>query len=218
MFAAIVPRYDLANRLLSAGCDRYWRWLTARRMAPARGQLALDVACGTGDLARALARHGGRVVGVDFTHPMLLRAAKRDRRHARLLLAGGDALRLPFPAGTFHRVTVAFGIRNFADLPRGLAEMCRVLRPEGRVGILEFSRPRGPLAPLARLYVDRVMPSLGGWIAGQQGPYDYLAESIQSWPEPGELARRLEEAGFRDVVWRRFAAGIAALHVGVRAG
>jgi demethylmenaquinone methyltransferase/2-methoxy-6-polyprenyl-1,4-benzoquinol methylase len=216
MFAAIAPRYDLANRLLSAGMDRRWRRVTARCLAPGRGQLALDVACGTGDLALALTGKGGRVVGVDFTHPMLLRAAARDGRRRRLLLAGADALALPFPDGTFHRVTVAFGIRNYADLPAGLAEMFRVSRPGGRLGILEFSRPDGILAPLVRPYVNGVMPRLGRWISGRTGPYDYLADSIRTWPTPRELAGLLSDAGFREVTWRRFFAGIATLHLGRR--
>ena len=216
MFAAIAPRYDLANRLLSAGMDQLWRRVTARRLAPLPGQLALDVACGTGDLALALARGGGRVVGVDFTHPMLLRAAARDGRRRRLLLAGADALSLPFCDGTFHRITVAFGVRNYADLPGGLAEMLRVLKPGGQAGILEFSRPAGLLAPLARLYLDAVMPRLGRWISGRNGPYTYLADSIRTWPDPPELASLLSDVGFRDVTWRRFSSGIAALHTGRR--
>jgi demethylmenaquinone methyltransferase/2-methoxy-6-polyprenyl-1,4-benzoquinol methylase len=215
MFAAIAPRYDLANRLLSAGMDQLWRRVTARRLAPRPGQVALDVACGTGDLALALARKGGRVVGVDFTHPMLLRAAARDGRR-RLLLAGADALALPFRDGTFHRITVAFGVRNYADLPGGLAEMLRVLRPDGRIGILEFSRPTGPLAPLARLYLDAIMPRLGRWISGRNGPYTYLSDSIRTWPDPPGLAALLSDVGFRDVTWRRFSSGIAALHTGRR--
>jgi demethylmenaquinone methyltransferase/2-methoxy-6-polyprenyl-1,4-benzoquinol methylase len=217
MFAAIAPRYDLANRVLSAGMDQYWRRVAARCLAPRPGQLALDVACGTGDLALALTRQEGRVVGLDFAHPMLARAAARDGRRRRLLLVAADALALPFSDGTFHRITVAFGVRNYADLPGGLAEMFRVLRPGGRVGILEFSRPDGPLAPLARLYLNAVMPRLGRLISGRDGPYDYLAQSIRTWPGPPELAGLLSDAGFREVSWRRFFAGIAALHTGRRA-
>ncbi|MFQ5669646.1 MAG: ubiquinone/menaquinone biosynthesis methyltransferase [Acidobacteriota bacterium] len=216
MFASIEPRYDLTNRLLSGGSDRYWRWVTARQLAPGPGQRSLDLACGTGDLARALTRAGGDVVAVDFTPAMLAGARARDRRR-RLLLAAGDALNLPFPDQVFHTVAVAFGVRNFANLEQGLGEIHRVLRPGGRVGILEFSHPTGPLAPLIRAYIRTVMPRLGQLLSGQRGPYDYLADTIRDWPEPRRLARTLQGIGFQRVAWRRFAAGVAALHTGSRA-
>ncbi len=215
MFTSIAPRYDRANRLLSMGTDRYWRWVTARRLAPATGERALDVACGTGDLAFALRRRGGQVVGVDFTHAMLKHARLRDPR-ADIAFAGGDALQLPFADGTFHRLTVSFGVRNFADLRAGLREFHRVLKPGGMVGILEFSRPRGPLAPFARLYLRHIMPPLGRLISGRDGPYDYLADSIRTWPPPRELGEMLTAAGFSSIRWRRFMSGIAALHTAVR--
>lgn len=215
MFTSIADSYDRANRLLSMGTDRYWRWITARRMAPAAGGLALDVACGTGDLALALRRNGGRVVGVDFTHAMLCHARSRDPHH-EVLYTGGDALHLPFADGTFDRVTVAFGVRNFADLHAGFREFHRVLRPGGRAGILEFSRPRGPLAPFARFYLKNIMPTLGRLISGRDGPYDYLADSIRTWPAPETLADLLRDSGFSEVRWRRFTAGIAALHIARR--
>jgi demethylmenaquinone methyltransferase/2-methoxy-6-polyprenyl-1,4-benzoquinol methylase len=212
MFTSIAGRYDLANRMLSLGSDSYWRWVTARQLAPAKGDLTLDVACGTGDLAMALRRRGGEVVGLDFTHAMLQQARRRDKSGC-LLLAGGDALRLPFPDGTFDRVSVAFGVRNFADLAGGLSEFHRVLRPGGLAGILEFSRPRGPLAPLARFYLARIMPVLGRFISGRDGPYNYLADSIRTWPDPGRLAEILRAAGFAKVSWRTLTAGIAVLHL-----
>ncbi|MCZ6600203.1 MAG: class I SAM-dependent methyltransferase [Acidobacteria bacterium] len=215
MFTSIAGRYDLANRLLSLGTDSYWRWVTARQLAPAVGDLCLDVACGTGDLAMALRRRGGEVIGLDFTLAMLQQARRRDRS-GRLLLTGGDALRLPFPDETFDRLSVAFGVRNFADLATGLREFHRVLRPGGLAGILEFSRPRGPLAPLARFYLARIMPALGRFISGCDGPYNYLADSINTWPDPGRLAELLRAAGFVSVSWRSFTAGIAVLHLARR--
>ena len=213
MFTSIAGRYDRANRLLSMGTDRYWRWVTARRLAPEPGTRALDVACGTGDLAMALRRKGGQVVGLDFTHAMLRQARSRDQD---LLLTGGDALRLPFADGTFHRLTVAFGVRNFADLAAGLREFHRVLVPGGQAGILEFSPPSGPMAPLARFYLARVMPFLGRLISGRDGPYDYLADSVRTWPDPERLAETLRDAGFTSVHWRRFISGVATLHVARR--
>ncbi len=215
MFTSIAARYDLANRLLSLGTDSYWRWIAARRLAPAMGDLCLDVACGTGDLAVAMRRRGGEVIGLDFTHAMLLQARRRDRT-GRLLYIGGDALRLPFPDETFDRVSVAFGVRNFADLAGGLRELHRVLRPGGLAGILEFSRPRGPPAPLARFYLARIMPALGRIISGRDGPYNYLADSIRTWPDPDRLAEILRTAGFASVSWRPFTAGIAVLHLARR--
>jgi len=212
MFTSIASRYDRANRLLSLGTDRYWRWVTARQLAPGVGDLCLDVACGTGDLAEALRRRGGEVIGLDFTHAMLQQARRRDRTE-RLLFTGGDALRLPFRDETFDRLSVAFGVRNFADLQAGLREFHRVLRPGGLAGILEFSPPRGPLAPLARFYLARIMPVLGRAISGRDGPYNYLADSIRTWPDPGRLAELLSSAGFASVTWRPFTAGIAVLHL-----
>lgn len=216
MFAGIAGRYDLANRVLSLGCDVYWRGVVARRMAPGPGQRALDLACGTGDLTRALTRRGGEVVGVDFTHEMLVRARRRSRTGVHW--AGGDALRLPFADATFDRLTVAFGVRNFADLDCGLAEMARVLRVGGRVGILEFSRPVGPLAPASRFYMRTVVPALGGLVAGNREPYAYLADTIRTWPDQAALAKRIESAGFAEVTWRNLTGGVAAFHMGRRSG
>jgi len=215
MFTSIAGRYDLANRLLSMGTDRYWRWVTARRLAPAAGGISLDVACGTGDLALAMGRRGGKVVGLDFTHAMLQQARRRDRA-GQLILTGGDALHLPFRDETFDRLSVAFGVRNFADLEAGLREFHRVLRPGGIAGILEFSRPTGPLAPLVRLYLAHIMPALGRLISGRDGPYDYLADTIRTWPDPHNLAELLRSCGFAKVTWRPFMASIAVLHLAHR--
>lgn len=214
MFAGIASRYDLANRVLSLGSDRFWRRVVAGRMAPEPGQVALDLACGTGDLAIALAHRGGMVIGMDFTHAMLEQACRRGAHPVSW--AGGDALQLPFADGTFDRVTVAFGIRNFLDLRRGLSEMARVLKSGGRVGVLEFSHPAGPLAPAARFYMRTVVPGLGGLVAGDRSPYSYLAETIRTWPDQATLARCIEQVGFREVSWRNLTGGVAAFHTGRR--
>ena len=215
MFTAIAPRYDRANRILSWGCDVYWRRVTARRLAPAPHQRALDLACGTGDLTRALAAGGGEVIGLDFTHAMLALARSRaDGPPAAWV--NGDALSLPFADGSFDRATVAFGVRNFINLDRALAEIRRVLRPQGLVGILEFSRPVGIMAPAATFYLRHVVPILGRLVSGRGGPYRYLAETIREWPDQAELAGQLENAGFRQVHWRSLTGGVAALHTGQR--
>lgn len=214
MFGSIAGRYDLANRVLSMGLDRSWRRAAVRAAAPRAGETLLDLACGTGDLAGALAGSGARIVAADFTLPMLLRA--RARLPAEVSAVAADALRLPFPDRVFDAVTVAFGLRNFADRDAALREMRRILRPGGRFVVLEFSRPRGVLAPFLRLYVERLVPPLGRLLTGRDGPYVYLADSIRTWPTAESLAGRCAAAGFTDVRHRPLLRGVAALHTGRR--
>jgi len=170
----------------------------------------LDACCGTGDLAVAAARAGGRVTGLDFSDPMLERAR---RKAPELEWIRGDLLELPFGAAAFDAATVGFGVRNVDDLQRALSELRRVLRPGGRLGILEITRPRGPLAPFYRLWFDGVVPLLGKLIPGGSA-YTYLPASVRRFPGPDELAQLLREAGFGAVSFRLFAGGIVALHVG----
>lgn len=218
MFSRIAPRYDLLNRLLSGGTDVAWRREAARLLAPAPGERVLDLCSGTGDLALAVDRRSGggaRVVAADFTFEMLvLGQAKLRRRGARIPEAAADGLRLPFPDATFDGATAAFGIRNFEDLDRGLAELCRVLRPGGRLVVLEFTpEPTGPLAPLVKLHVRRLVPLLGRLVSRDASAYRYLPDSVGRWPAPEELAARMRAAGFASVGVRRLAFGIAAAHV-----
>lgn len=220
MFAAIAGRYDLLNHFLSAGTDGYWRWYTLRRMKrlnPAP-RFQLDLCCGTGDLTRLMARLGP-VTGCDFCHPMLVIARRkfqsRPARH-RVDLVEGDGLRLPFPDGTFDTVVVAFGVRNYASLDEGLAEIFRVLRPGGWAGILEFSHPWLPVRVLFNLYFHHLLPRLGRWISGHGSAYRYLPDSVRQFPRPAELQALLEAAGFTRAAFRRLTAGIAALHTGRR--
>ena len=207
MFDRIAPVYDAMNHTMTAGLDRRWRRLTAEAVVRP-GDVVLDACCGTGDLAVAAARAGGRVTGLDFSEPMLERA----RRKAPVLeWIRGDLLELPFADASFDAATVGFGVRNVDDLQRALSELRRVLRPGGRVGILEITRPRGPLAPFYRLWFDGVVPLLGKLIPGGSA-YTYLPASVRRFPAPAELAEMIGAAGFREVRVRLFAGGIVALH------
>ena len=220
MFAAVAYRYDFLNHFLSLGRDIAWRRATARMLGEflARpGSVGVDVCCGTGDLAFALKRvSGGTVIGTDFCHPMLRLAqqkAQRSRRAVSFLEA--DTLALPFPDDSLDAISSAFGFRNLANYSMGLAEMHRVLRPGGVVGILEFSRVRWPLfGPLFRLYFRQVLPRLGTWISGVRGPYQYLPDSVSRFPDQEALAAAMRAAGFTDVRYRDFTGGVVALHIG----
>jgi demethylmenaquinone methyltransferase/2-methoxy-6-polyprenyl-1,4-benzoquinol methylase len=218
VFSSVAPRYDLMNDVLSGGLHRLWKAFTIRQAAVRPGMWVLDVAAGTGDLARAFARQvgpGGLVVLTDINAPML--AAGRDRLldEGRIVPAVRcDAERLPFPDRSFDVVSVGFGLRNMTHKERALAEMRRVLRPGGRLLVLEFSKIWDPLAPLYDAYSMRVMPWLGQRIAGDGASYRYLAESIRMHPSQPDLAQMMEQAGLERVQWFNFAAGICALHVG----
>lgn len=219
MFAAVAPRYDFLNHLLSLGCDIAWRRATARALREVLvkpGSLALDVCCGTGDLAGALARFSaGRVIGTDFCRPMLRRARQKFAAACQVFFLEADTLALPFRDRSLDVVSVAFGFRNLADYARGLDEMRRVLKPGGYVAILEFSRVRWPVfGPLFRFYFQRILPRLGTWISGVAGPYQYLPNSVSRFPDQESLAAALREAGFQNVRYRNFSGGIAALHLG----
>ncbi|HEY2939754.1 MAG TPA: ubiquinone/menaquinone biosynthesis methyltransferase, partial [Gaiellaceae bacterium] len=170
----------------------------------------LDACCGTGDLALAAVRAGGRVTGLDFSERMLDRARQKS---TAVEWVRGDALALPFEDGTFDAATVGFGVRNLDDLERGLAELRRILRPGGRLGVLEITRPRGLLAPFYRLWFDGLVPLLGKLLPGGSA-YTYLPASVRRFPGPEELAELLRSAGFAGVGYRLFAGGIVALHRG----
>ena len=210
MFDRISPVYDAMNRTMTMGLDQRWRRATAAAVVRP-GDRVLDACCGTGDLALAARRAGGRVTGLDFSERMLERAR---RKSAEIEWVRGDALALPFGDGSFEAATVGFGVRNLDDLERGLSELRRVLRAGGRVAILEITRPRGLLAPFYRLWFDGLVPLLGKLLPGGSA-YTYLPLSVRRFPGPEELASLLRAAGFEDVRWRTFAGGIVALHIGV---
>jgi demethylmenaquinone methyltransferase / 2-methoxy-6-polyprenyl-1,4-benzoquinol methylase len=209
MFDRIAPVYDAMNRTMTAGLDRRWRRLTAEAVVRS-GDRVLDACCGTGDLAIAAAREGGTVTGVDFSERMLERAR---RKAPELEWVRGDLLALPFEDAAFDAATVGFGVRNVDDLERALRELRRVLRPGGRLGILEITRPRGPLALFYRLWFDGVVPLIGKLLPGGSA-YTYLPASVRRFPGPEELADLMRDAGFADVRFRLLAGGIVALHVG----
>jgi demethylmenaquinone methyltransferase/2-methoxy-6-polyprenyl-1,4-benzoquinol methylase len=209
MFDRIAPVYDVMNRVMTAGLDGRWRSATVDAVVR-RGDRVLDAACGTGDLAIAAAHAGARVTGLDFSERMLERAR---RKAPELEWVRGDLLALPFADASFDAATIGFGIRNVADLPRALAELRRVLRPGGRLGILEITRPRGPLRVFYSLWFDRIVPLLGKVLPGGEA-YTYLPASVRRFPGPDELAAEL--VGFRDVRYRLFAGGIVAVHTGVK--
>jgi demethylmenaquinone methyltransferase / 2-methoxy-6-polyprenyl-1,4-benzoquinol methylase len=209
MFDRIAPVYDLMNRVMTAGLDQRWRRLTVQAVVRP-GDRVLDAACGTGDLAIIAAKGGATVTGLDFSERMLERAR---RKAPELEWVSGDLLALPFPDASFDAATVGFGVRNVADLPRAIAELHRVLRPGGRLAILEITRPRGPLRLFYSLWFDRVVPLLGRVLPGGEA-YTYLPASVRRFPGPDDLAAQM--AGFGDVRYRLFAGGIVALHTAVK--
>ena len=220
MFAAVAHRYDFLNHFLSLGRDIAWRRATARALEEILGRpgsRVADVCCGTGDLSFCLGRRSlGLVIGADFCRPMLGIARRKATAQVRnVQFIEADALRLPFGDASLDAVTSAFGFRNLADYARGIEEMRRVLKSGGRLAILEFSQVRWPIfGPLFRFYFRRVLPRLGAWISGVQGPYSYLPDSVAQFPDQEALAEKLSAAGFGKVSYRNFTGGVAALHVG----
>ena len=218
MFTAVAPRYDLLNHLLSCSVDRIWWWRTARafRHILSRPEsLVLDLCCGTADMTLALARRAGKarripIVGADFSHAMLELAQKKTLEQD-IHLVEADALQLPFADEHFDLVVSAFGFRNLADYDAGLAEILRVLRPGGEVGILDFSEPRGLLGKMYRVYFRYVLPVIGGMISGVRGAYSYLPASVERFPSPEGMLERMRRAGFRDATWNPYSFGIAGL-------
>jgi demethylmenaquinone methyltransferase/2-methoxy-6-polyprenyl-1,4-benzoquinol methylase len=211
MFDRISPVYDPMNRLMTVGLDRRWRRMTVGAVVRP-GDEVLDACCGTGDLALEAQRAGGRVTGLDFSERMLERAR---RKSDSVSWVRGDMLDLPFPDGSFDAVTVGFGIRNVADLDAGLGELARVLRPGGRLGCLEITRPRGVLRPFFRLWFDGLVPLAGKVLPGGSA-YTYLPASVRRFPGPEDLGAAMRRAGLGEVGWRLLGGGIVALHVATR--
>ncbi len=220
VFDSVAPKYDLMNDVMSVGLHRLWKAFTVRQANVRPGMKVLDIAGGTGDLALAFARKAGPTGEVWLTdiNGAMLAEGRNRMLDAGLMLpvAQCDAEQLPFPDDRFDIVSVAFGLRNMTHKDRALAEMRRVLRPGGKLLVLEFSRIWRPLAPLYDAYSFNVLPWLGRKIAGDADSYRYLAESIRMHPSQQELAAMMEQAGFERVEWFNLTAGVCALHVGVK--
>lgn len=207
MFDRVAPVYDAMNRLMTAGLDRSWRRLAVAAVVQP-GDRVLDACCGTGDLALEAERGGGIVTGLDFSPRMLERARRKSQSIAWV---EGDVLALPFEPASFDAATVGFGVRNVADLEAGLHELRRVLRPGGRLAVLEITTPRGPLKPFFSVWFDRLVPAAGKVLPGG-GAYAYLPASVRRFPGAEDLASLLAAAGFEDVRFRLLGGTIVALH------
>jgi demethylmenaquinone methyltransferase/2-methoxy-6-polyprenyl-1,4-benzoquinol methylase len=225
MFGSIAARYDLLNHILSGNIDKRWRRILAKKLFAGmpdlemRGVRILDVACGTGDLSLTLHAAGHcQVIGIDFCRPMLeIARSKAISQNFELAFIEGDALTLPFADGSFSAVTIGFGLRNLTTVEGGFKELLRVLKPGGRVAVLEFSKPVMPvLRSIFRIYFAKILPLLGGLISGSRSAYQYLPDSVERFPDQKELAALMSQAGFVDVNFDNLTGGIAALHFGTR--
>ena len=228
MFSSIAPRYDFLNHVLSFNVDRLWWRRTAKTFGDilARPEAkVLDLCCGTGDMTFALGRQRrgqkGGLFGADFSHAMLERArsksmqrAESERNEIEPWWIEADALKLPFADEHFDLVTSAFGFRNLADYDAGLREIARLLRTGGECGILDFAEPGGAFGELYRFYFKQILPRIGSMISGVRGPYAYLPNSVERFPEPEEMLARMRAAGFREVSWKPYTFGIAGLYRG----
>ncbi len=230
MFGDIAGRYDFFNHFFSINIDQRWRSVVAKKLRPELNRphaRVLDVACGTGDLSLKLSNGttkreaGAHVIGIDFCRPMLeIAARKAQHKNLPVPFIEGDALSLPFEDETFDAVTIAFGLRNLASVERGLGELRRVLKPVGRLAVLEFSTPVVPVfRDVFGFYFNRVLPRIGNLFNGSRSKaYTYLADSVSQFPDQKQLAALVIEAGFEKVEYRNLTGGIAALHVGTRPG
>lgn len=221
MFSSIAPTYDLLNRLLSFSVDRRWRTKTRKCLEPyvTAECKVLDLCSGTADLAIELSLISP-IIACDFSHPMLveglLKSRNRNLKHP-IRFVEGDALRLPFVDNTFQIITIAFGLRNLEDYLIGLREMARVLRPGGRLFVLDFSEPQTPiLGNLYQLYFQRILPKIGGWISGNHDAYSYLPASVCGYPKSEDLVKIFINAGFCSISRMKLTGGIADIHCAVK--
>jgi demethylmenaquinone methyltransferase/2-methoxy-6-polyprenyl-1,4-benzoquinol methylase len=218
MFSGIAGRYDLLNHLLSANIDKRWRRKVRGKLETTLqdpNAIVLDVACGTGDLSIELHRESkAAVVGTDFCRPMLAIAKEKA---ATIPFVEGDAMELGFADDTFDAVTIAFGLRNLSNVSEGLRELNRILKPNGKLVVLEFSPPsaRG-FRGAFNLYFSKVLPRIGGFVSGSRGAYEYLPDSVSKFPDQKALAAIMREIGFNKVEFENLTGGIAALHIGVK--
>ena len=221
MFDKIAGRYDLLNHLLSLNVDRYWRRKAITRLGMIAPEHILDLASGTGDFAfSALKLNPGRITGMDISNEMLsigrVKAARiKGGEKIDFVLAGAE--NIPFVDNHFSAVTCAFGVRNFSDLVQGLKEACRVLKPGGKMVVLEFLKPRNTiLSKMYRFYFTVILPVLGGWISGDKGAYSYLPASVATFPDGREFLQVMEQAGFHQCCHETLTGGIASIYTGVK--
>ncbi len=215
LFQAVAGRYDLMNDIMSMGIHRLWKRGLARAVNAQRGEHVVDLAGGTGDVARLMAKSGARVVVCDPSPAMM--AVGRGRCPESVDFVAGSAETMPFEGNSVDALTISFGLRNVTALHAALAEIHRVLRPGGRFFCLEFSRPWPLIAPFYDAWSYTVIPRLGAWVAGEPAAYDYLIESIRAFPTQAKLADAMCDAGFTEVGWRNYSGGIACLHRGTKA-
>lgn len=218
MFSGIAGRYDLLNHVLSMNIDKRWRKLVRQKLQPILDKpdaTVLDVACGTGDLSIELQSHAkARVIGTDFCRPMLTVAAEKSET---IPFIEGDAMNLGFADDSFDAVTIAFGLRNLSNFADGLAELHRILKPGGRLAVLEFSSPIIPgFRQAFNFYFTRILPRIGGAVSGSRGAYEYLPDSVSKFPDQKRLAALMQETGFDDVEYTNLTGGIAAIHIGTK--
>jgi demethylmenaquinone methyltransferase/2-methoxy-6-polyprenyl-1,4-benzoquinol methylase len=222
MFSAIAPRYDLLNRLLSLGKDRYWRSFAVRQLPKTESGRFLDVATGTGDVAIEIARQypGARITGMDFSDKMLELGREKIRKTGldeRIDIRFGDVTSLQFDDRTFDAAIIAFGIRNIPDYKKGIREMARVLRDGGRIVILEFTTDQNRFfRGFFRLYLEKVLPFIGGIISGRKSAYKYLSDSVLDFPDAEQFKKIMEEAGLKDVRYHKLTFSIVTVHVGTK--
>lgn len=222
MFAGIAGRYDLLNHVLSLNIDKRWRRIVSaelRSILDDPNARVLDVACGTGDLSLELNRGSkAKVIGTDFCRPMLIFAKTKSENETHTIpYIEGDAMGLPFSDGEFDAVTIAFGLRNLANVSEGLKELRRILKPGGRLAVLEFSAPIVPgFGQLFNFYFSHVLPRIGGALSGSRGAYEYLPDSVSKFPNQKKLAALMESTGFDTVKYKNLTGGIAALHTGTK--
>lgn len=223
MFSGIAGRYDLLNHVLSMNIDKRWRRLVRTKLQPIlddANALVLDVACGTGDLSIELQTHAkAKVIGTDFCRPMLAVASEKNHKESLAIpYVEGDAMKLGFADDTFDAVTIAFGLRNLSNFRDGLIELCRILKPSGKLVVLEFSAPIVPgFRQAFNFYFTQILPRIGGAVSGSRGAYEYLPDSVSKFPDQKRLASLMEEVGLNSVKFRNLTGGIAAIHSGIKA-
>lgn len=215
VFRRVAPRYDLMNDLMSFGIHRWWKRKLAWAVDPRPGQLIVDLAGGTGDVASRIAAVDHRVIVCDPSLEMMM--AGRDRVSHEVSWLSGAGESIPLRSESVDTLTIAFGVRNVTRIDTALAEILRVLRPGGRLLCLEFSRPAAPVRPFYGFFSRTLIPRLGAWVSGNADAYEYLVESIRRFPDQEEFRALLETAGFTEVSWKNFSFGICCLHIGIKA-